>query len=326
VEIKLLKKMFTVEQAELTMQLTTKPEPVSAIAERAGMDQDEVSEKLEQMAKDGLIFRVRGGEERLYQAFQFIVGLYEFQLNRLDREFCELFEEYLPYFKMSMGNAKTSQMRILPVETALHDHSQVAPYNQVRELVQNQEYAAVGQCICRKEQGLLDNPCEKIQETCLMFGSYAHFYVDNGLARVIDKEEVLSIIDKAEENGLVLNPTNSQRLEAICCCCSCCCPVLTAFKSFPNPGDIVTTYYRSAIDGDSCTGCGECIDICPMDAIEDNDGISRVLNERCIGCGLCVNRCPVEAITMENREDRTEAPPETFDEALEMIASERGVI
>ena len=94
VEIKLLKKMFTPDQAELTMTLKNEPESVADMAQRTGMDEGELSEKLESLAKDGLIFRTREGDKRFYQAFHFIVGLYEFQLNRLDKEFCELFEEY----------------------------------------------------------------------------------------------------------------------------------------------------------------------------------------------------------------------------------------
>ena len=49
---------------------------------------------LEEMAQKGCIFRTRDGEKPLYQAYQFVIGLYEFQLNRIDREFSELFEEY----------------------------------------------------------------------------------------------------------------------------------------------------------------------------------------------------------------------------------------
>lgn len=325
VEIKLLKKMFTPEQAELTMKLKAEPEPVSEIAARIGIDKAELSEKLETMAKDGLIFRVREGEERLYQAFQFIVGLYEFQVNRLDREFCELFEEYMPYFGMSMAAVSTSQLRVVPVESSLQNNSQVAPYNSVREMVENEDIAAVTQCICKKEQGLLGNECEKPQEVCLMFGKFARFYIDNNNARQITKAEVLKILDLAVENGLVLSPTNSQKLEAICCCCPCCCPTLKGIKPFPNPGELTTTYYLSFIDAEMCTGCGDCIEICPMEAIKDEDGISQVMVERCIGCGLCASRCPVEAISMQEREDRTEAPPVTFEETLNRIASERGI-
>jgi Na+-translocating ferredoxin:NAD+ oxidoreductase subunit B len=325
VEIRILKKMFTPEQAELTLKLTGEPETPGQIAGRTGMNEAELAEKLEEMARDGLIFRVREGDIKRYQAFQFVVGLYEFQLHRLDKEFCELFEEYMPYVGMSMASIGISQLRVVPVASSLKDDSRVAPYNRVREMIPDQDIISVTQCICKKEQGIMGHPCAKPQEVCLMFGKFARFYIDNGNGRQITREEALRILDIAEENGLVLSPTNSQKLEALCCCCSCCCPTLKNIKPFPNPGEMVTSYYRSVIDGQMCTGCGECIAICPMDAIKDENGISVVMSERCIGCGLCVNRCPVEAISMVLREDKTLAPPATFEETIDKIAARRGL-
>jgi Na+-translocating ferredoxin:NAD+ oxidoreductase subunit B len=325
VEIKLLKKMFTPEQAELTMKLTSEPETPAQIAGRTGMNEADLAVKLEEMAQNGLIFRVREGDEKRYQAFQFVVGLYEFQLNRLDKEFCELFEEYMPYVGMSMAMISTSQLRVVPVASALKGDSRVAPYNRVREMVEREDVISVTQCICKKERGIMGDPCQKPQEVCMMFGKFAQFYIDNDNARQLTREEAFKVLDMAEENGLVLSPTNSQKLEALCCCCSCCCPTLKNIKIFPNPGEMVTSYYRSVIDGELCTGCGECITICPMDAIKDEEGISVVMAKRCIGCGLCVNRCPVDAISMAPREDRTLAPPKTFDETIEKIAAERGL-
>jgi len=323
VEIKILKKLFTLEQAELTMKLKSAPEAVSDIAERTGMDESELAEKLEEMAQNGLIFRVRDGEKRLYQAFQFVVGIYEFQVNRIDREFCELFEEYMPYIGMSLASVSTHQLRVVPVASALSNNTEVAPYNQVKEMIEKEDIISVTQCICKKEKGILGNPCEKPQEVCLMFGKFAQFFIDNNNARQISTEEALKVIGLAEENGLVLTPINSQVLEAVCCCCSCCCPTLTNIKMFPNPGELVKSYYRSTIDEELCTGCGECMEICPMEAIEDVNDISQVIKERCIGCGLCVSRCPVEAISMEEKGD-TEAPPITFEETMDRIAVERG--
>ena len=58
-------------------------QPTAAFAEQA-------AEKLEELALKGCIFRIRDGEKRSYQAYQFVVGVYEFQLNSLDREFAEL--------------------------------------------------------------------------------------------------------------------------------------------------------------------------------------------------------------------------------------------
>jgi electron transport complex protein RnfB len=63
VEIKLLKKLFTPEQAELTMQLGQEPEEVQSIAARTGIDETELAERLEELALKGCIFRVRDGEK-----------------------------------------------------------------------------------------------------------------------------------------------------------------------------------------------------------------------------------------------------------------------
>ena len=97
------------------MKLTNEPEEIPAIAKRIGADEKELAETLEAMAQKGIIYRVRSGDKKLYQAFQFIVGVYEFQLKRLDKEFCELFEQYLPYLGMNMASLQTSQLRVVPV-------------------------------------------------------------------------------------------------------------------------------------------------------------------------------------------------------------------
>ena len=61
VEIKLLEKLFTPEQAELTMKLGQEPEDVQSIAARTGIDEKELAERLEELALKGCIFRVRDG-------------------------------------------------------------------------------------------------------------------------------------------------------------------------------------------------------------------------------------------------------------------------
>ncbi len=155
VELKILKKLYMPEEAELTMKLKEEPEEISSIASRIGLDEPELAQKLEGMAQKGLIFRVREGEKRLYQAYQFLVGIYEFQLKNLDREFSRLFEEYLPHYGRAMANVKTVQMRTIPLGSAVEVTAGVATYNSVRELIKEKEFISVQQCICRKEQGLL---------------------------------------------------------------------------------------------------------------------------------------------------------------------------
>ena len=324
VEIKILKKVFTPEQAELTMKLSQEPEEVQAIAARIGVEETELAQRLEEMALKGCIFRVRDGDKRLYQAYQFIVGIYEFQLKNLDREFCELFEEYLPFLGMSMMPIKTKQLRVIPLESSVETTSAVAPYNKIRDLVREQEIIAVQQCMCRKEQGLLDKKCDRPQEVCLGFGDFARFYIENEMGRQISTDEAFKILDLAEESGLVLSPTNSQKIEAICCCCPCCCPNLKYAKMAPRPADLIVSYYQAQIDMDLCSACAVCIDRCQMDAIEVVDDTWRVVDGRCIGCGLCVPECPPAAISMVAKPD-VEAPPRDFHETINRIGVERGV-
>lgn len=50
----------------------------------------------------------------------------------------------------------------------------------------------------------------------------------------------------------------------------------------------------------SCTQCGECIDICPIEAItRDKNGIVRINKSICVGCFMCVGYCPELAMFMQ---------------------------
>ncbi|MCJ7548032.1 MAG: 4Fe-4S binding protein [Deltaproteobacteria bacterium] len=322
VEIKILKKLFTPEQAELAMKLGKEAEEVSAIAARIGMDEPELARKLEEMAQKGLIFRVRDKDKVSYQAAQFLVGVYEFQLNRLDKEFCELFEEYLPHIGATLAPLKTKQLRVIPVESSVEAAPTVASYNRIRDLVKDQEVISLAQCICRKERGLLGKPCAKPQETCLGFGDFGRFFIDNHLGRAISTDEALRKLDQAEEAGLVLNPSNTQKIEWICCCCTCCCPTLKFVKMMPRPADWVRAYYQAKIDADLCIACGECLERCQMAAIKEGQDFAEMIEGRCIGCGLCVSTCPVEAISLQPKPGM-EAPPASLSETLRKIERER---
>ena len=55
----------------------------------------------------------------------------------------------------------------------------------------------------------------------------------------------------------------------------------------------------AAVDKEKCTGCGECVDSCPLDAIEMDGDVAKVDEDTCSDCGACVDVCPVEAITVE---------------------------
>ena len=53
------------------------------------------------------------------------------------------------------------------------------------------------------------------------------------------------------------------------------------------------------VDPEKCTGCGNCVEVCPVEAIELDDSLAKVDEEICIYCGACISECPVEAIVLE---------------------------
>ena len=50
---------------------------------------------------------------------------------------------------------------------------------------------------------------------------------------------------------------------------------------------------------DLCTGCGNCVNVCPPEALSLGDGIVRFDEELCEECGFCVPQCPMEAIEIK---------------------------
>jgi len=51
------------------------------------------------------------------------------------------------------------------------------------------------------------------------------------------------------------------------------------------------------VDGEKCTGCGTCEDVCPVEAVRvSDDGVARIDQDRCNECEACVEACPNEAI------------------------------
>ncbi len=60
--------------------------------------------------------------------------------------------------------------------------------------------------------------------------------------------------------------------------------------------------YQAIVDAERCNGCGECVDICPVDSFVLKAGIAnQIYNDECVGCEICVETCKVEAIKVISR-------------------------
>jgi len=308
IELRILRRLFTPEEAGLAPHLTLLPEESRVIAHRAGLPVEWTAQRLETMAEKGLIFSIhRQGRSPQYQASQFAVGIWEWQLNKMDEGFIRDMEEYWPTFFNLDEWARVPQVRTIPVNESLDYAPEVMSYEQAETLIDQHDKIAVAPCVCRQEQTLIGQGCDKPQETCLSFDGGADYYVRHRMGRYISREEAMDIIHLANEAGLVLQPSNSKKASFICACCGCCCGVLRNIKRHPQPATIVSTPFIAALDEATCVGCGVCIDRCQMEALEMADGKARLDRDRCIGCGLCVSMCPTHALTLE-RKPKQEQP------------------
>jgi len=328
VEIRLLERLFSEQEAELFLHLSPLLQKPADVAKQLNRDPDEIGAMMEVMAQKGLLFRKRKGERSRYAAVPYVVGIFEFQLGKMDEDFARDHEEY---FKTAFGQTiqsyKTPVLRTVPINRQLVADYPVAPYEDVLQIIEKQAKIAIAPCICRSTRKLAGEECDKSIENCFSFGSHAEYYVENGMGRYISIEEAKAIVKKNEEEGLVMQPFNSQKVGGMCSCCGDCCGVLRSLKMHPSPAEMVQSNYFARVDDAECTGCETCVERCQIEAIAVVDGISTIDLNRCIGCGLCVTTCPVDAIELIKKpEDQLYEPPKTGTETYIRIMQERGKI
>jgi hypothetical protein len=205
VELEVLQHLFTPDEAEIMLNLKPMPEKLSVIAQRTGKDETELGKTLYDMSKRGLLMRWRApNKEMYYFLMPWMVGIWEFQLNRLNKENIELYERfYQEGMVPSWKKTKTGGFRVIPVQKEIEGKTEIQPYEKVSEIIESHTRFAVADCICRKERRMTGKGCDKLLEACMSFGPAADFYIENGIGREITKEEAKQILEKAEESGLI---------------------------------------------------------------------------------------------------------------------------
>jgi len=211
VELKILKRLFKPEEAEIMLHLKPTLDKLSDIAARTGKDEKKLGEMLYDMSKRGLIMRWEAPNKDMYYfLIPWAIGIFEFQLNNLDKENVELFEQFyeegmVPNWK----DRKTGMVRVIPVQKEIEGRTEIQPYERVSQIIESHTKFAVAPCICRKEAKIQGRGCDKLLEACMSFGPAAEFYIGNDIGREITKDEAKKILEKAEEDGLIHCSTNT---------------------------------------------------------------------------------------------------------------------
>jgi len=54
------------------------------------------------------------------------------------------------------------------------------------------------------------------------------------------------------------------------------------------------------VDADRCTGCGQCLEVCPHEVLAMNERHVKIVNrDACMECGACSRNCPFGAVSVD---------------------------
>jgi len=335
----ILKANFTPAEAEVMLALPTRVAPldmagVDEIIAMIALPREELVDVLEGLEQRKLLFtgKTKTGEKG-YALLQIGHGFPQTffwggEETTHASNMANLVVKYLNrrVVAESCGGSETKPFRYIPVgETIDQEMQAVYPYDMMETVIERARVIAVVHCPCRMSTRLIGKGCNHSLEVCLKYDEIADYVIERGLGREIAKDEALQIIKKSEEEGLVHFVDNAMGdIKHTCNCCGCCCWIMGRIKRRRIPRDtIMATYYMRYTNEDECTGCGGCVEICPVDALTMEDDYPVVDEEWCIGCGVCVAQCPNSAAKLRLRTGKV--PPRDFSQLCEKIMEEKGL-
>ncbi len=326
-ELRLLEKICTPEEAALAAQLRLTLETPRQIAERLGLEERPLRQQLKEMLRKGLLTAGRAPEGGLgYRLLPFVVGIYEMQLPRMDAEMARLVEAY---FKQAFGellHLRPQIHRVVPVQQSIRADLEIHPFESVAEIVAQAQSWGVMECLCRKQQALIGEPCSHPRDVCMIFSEQPGAYAGSAYVRALTQEEALATLRRAAEAGLVHSVSNTQEgTWYVCNCCTCACGILRGMAELGIANVIARSSFVNVVDESQCIACGACVDVCQFGALT-LDGTARVDAVRCVGCGVCALACPQHALSLAARPaDEVLPPPRTERDWQRERAAERGI-
>jgi electron transport complex protein RnfB len=312
VELRILKKIFSTEEATLAGGLTGTFEPVSAIALRIGLPEEAISRRLFKLVRRGVVWMDKRDGKVYFRLAPFVVGIYEAQAGMMDHELAHLVEDYFANGgAQGIMGPQPALHRVVPAAGTLKSEA-VLPYDDVRAILLEAKTFQANDCICRLQQESLGEKCAYPTRVCLSFSGQERAPAPGDLSQA----EALALLEMTEQVGLVHTVSNvMEEVGYICNCCGCCCGILRGITDYGIADSVAYANYYAVIDPQFCADCGNCIERCQVGAISEGEGFSVVDRIRCIGCGLCVSGCPNDVARLVRKpEAEMIHPPKDFAE------------
>lgn len=343
----LLKELYTPEEADVVVKMPYTLSTIEQISRVTQIEKTRLQGILERLCAKGLIMDL-WNEKRghyFYMSYPIAIGIFEFTMMRSGKnlpmkKWARLFHEYFGSVHAAnfSNHEQVSALRVIPIEESVEerDHTEFFDYEKATSLIEDAGKLAIGVCSCRNEKLHAEKKvCDTPLDTCSFLGIGAEYAIRNNFAREVTKPEMLDNLARSREYNLVFCAVNTRKNPmAICHCCKCCCNFLSGLNRYGYLNSVVTSTFISRIDNDLCTGCGKCVNACPVNAVElhpTNDPKNkkkkkaRLRKELCVGCGVCTTRCATAAIKMIPRTNRV-LHPESIFEVIILSSLERGTL
>ncbi len=343
--IKILKVLFDQKEAELVSRLPIRPFKVKRAAGIWQLSEMETRKILDRLAEKALLVDFEIDGEMQYALPPPMAGFFEFSMMRVRKDInqkllAELFYEYLnveeDFIKALFTQGDTQLGRTFVNEPVLSSENAlvVLDYERASEVIKSASHRGVGMCYCRHKMLHMERECNAPMNICMTFNVSAESLIRHGHARSVSVGEGLELLARARENNLVQFGENvRQGVNFICNCCGCCCEAMIAARRFAVMHPIHTTHFLPEVNQPTCSGCGKCVILCPVEAmtiVSANDPkhprrkVARVDNMRCLGCGVCLAGCTkTSSLSLKRRSQRVITPLNATHRAV-MMAVERG--
>lgn len=274
--------VVTDEMAEVALAMKVRvPATAAEVAKKCKKSVERTEELLEQMSVIGLIEYNRENEDhhKQYILPMFVPGCAEFMVMNKEQvethpEIADFFEQMskLPLEKVTpmvpLGGAGIG-MHVIPVEKAIPANQQSASVEHISHWLNKYDKYSVGACSCRRQQRIRGEGTGDLEDDlCIGVGDMADYCVETGKGRYIDYDEVMEILQRAEDNGYVHQITNidgEDKIFAICNCAVGVCNALRTSQLFNTP-NMSRSAYRASVEPEKCVACGRCVEYCPAGA------------------------------------------------------------
>jgi ferredoxin len=340
----ILKVLMSEKEASLVALVPIKPFTAATAARAWKTSVPEAEKILDELAGRALLVDTAGPENRRYVLPPPMAGFFEFSMMRLrgdvdQKLLARLYHQYITveedFIKALFGQGEIRLGRVFVHEPVLSNENalHVLDYERASEVIKTARHRGVGLCYCRHKMKHAGRACDAPLEICMTFGTTASSLVRHGYARAVDVAEGLALLDEAHGRNLVQFGENVRnRVAFICNCCGCCCEAMIAQRRFGTLHPVHTTRFMPVVDAGSCTGCGACAAVCPVEAmalVSSNDPArpakkkARVDESLCLGCGVCVRVCRTKSLKLRPRSERVITPLDSVHKTV-LMAIERG--